>query len=78
MLSPLLIWCVTVHCRTGSLESQDLVLHETYHVQCRTGSLESTDVFNVGAVPVHCRTGSLENESPIFVYPIRFTAAQAA
>ena len=49
-----------VHCRTGSLESEDANYFIGKLVHCRTGSLEKLRKFRAWSPYVHCRTGSLE------------------
>ena len=52
---------MSVHCRTGSLESDPENIEEIVSVHCRTGSLETiVNKLKIGS-KVHCRTGSFSN-----------------
>ncbi len=51
---------LSVHCRTGSLETVHLVVQDVLTVHCRTGSLEMSAFASQLSPTVHCRTGSLE------------------
>ena len=51
-----------VHCRTGSLETQQLTALISQSVHCRTGSLEILKPAANDEPIVHCRTGSLERK----------------
>jgi hypothetical protein len=52
---------ITVHCRTGSLESDGNGKMAGIGVHCRTGSLENDGGQYIVLRTVHCRTGSLES-----------------
>ena len=54
---------MSVHCRTGSLESWPSTILLVLFVHCRTGSLETSAAVSIFPTQVHCRTGSLEKNA---------------
>ncbi|KPH94697.1 hypothetical protein AMS58_10615 [Pseudoalteromonas porphyrae] len=53
-----------VHCSTGSLESNVLIVGASGSVHCRTGSLENIRIDPAAMSHVHCHTGSLGDDGP--------------